>query len=71
MDSQRMMLLMEAFDDLRALKLLESLTDRQSALSCLNETENGEITFDRYPRSAEYLQNLRETINRRIAEVLS
>jgi hypothetical protein len=71
MDSQRMMLLMEAFDDLRALKLLESLTDRQTALSCLNETENGEITFDRYPRSAEYLQSLRETINRRIAEALS
>jgi hypothetical protein len=70
LDSQRMMLMMEAFDDLRALTLMEKLTDRESVISVLDEAHVGEITFKKYPRSAEYIQNLRDRVNLEIAKAI-
>ena len=69
-ESLRIMLIDEAFADLRAMKLLESLTDRETVLSCLEEESAGEITFKEYPRCAEYIARVRENVNKRIASVL-
>lgn len=52
--------------DMRALKFLESLTDRQTVLNLI-----GDVTLTEYPLDAQYLVNLRESVNRKIAEKLS
>ena len=52
--------------DMRALKFLESLTDRQTVLDLI-----GDVTLTEYPLDAEYLVNLRESVNRKIVEKLS
>ncbi len=56
----------DAFQDYRALKLLESLTNREAVLTLLTDTEG----FDRYPRNAEYLLALRQKVNERIINAL-
>jgi hypothetical protein len=48
LESLRMMVTAQAMDDLRAMKLLESLKGRAFALSLL-----ADITFDDYPRDAD------------------
>ncbi len=52
--------------DMRALKFLESLTDRQTVLDLI-----GDVTLTEYPLDAQYLVNLREKVNEKIAEKLS
>ena len=69
-ESLRIMLIEEAFADLRAMKLLESLTDRETILSWLEEESTGVITFKEYPRCAEYIARVRENVNKRIAAAL-
>ena len=64
--SLRLFVYNEAFQDFRALKLLESLTSREEALSLLTELEN----FDKYPRNIEFYVQLRETINQKIKAAL-
>ena len=64
--SLRLFVYNEAFQDFRALKLLESLTSREEALSLLTELEN----FDKYPRNGEFYVQLRETINQKIKAAL-
>lgn len=54
--------------DMRAYKFLESLTDRQTVLNMINR--NGEVTFVEYPTDAEYLLELREDVNRKIADMI-
>lgn len=51
--------------DLRAFKLLESLTSKDFVMSLI-EAE-GEITFFSYPRNADYLLKLRDRVNAEIA----
>ena len=56
----------DAFQDLRALKLLESKIGREKTLALL---ENGTpISFKDYPHSAEWLLETRERINKVIKE---
>lgn len=62
-DSQRSMLMDEAMANMRAMKYLESLTDRETVLACLGEEENGELTFKKYPQSSAYLAQVREKVN--------
>jgi hypothetical protein len=62
-ESIRLMVLSEALYDLRALKLLESLTDRAYVESLIYEEHIEMITFKRYPKSPDYLQRLREKVN--------
>lgn len=52
--------------DMRALKFLESLTDRQTVLNLI-----GDVTLTEYPLDAQYLVSLREKVNEKIAEKLS
>lgn len=65
--STRLYVFHEGLQDLRALKLLESLTDRQTVLGLLEQIQG----FREYPRSNAYLLNLRETVNRMIRENLN
>ena len=51
---------------MRALKFLESLTDRQTVLDLI-----GDVTLTEYPLDAQYLVSLREKVNEKIAEKLS
>ena len=59
----------EAFNDLRALLLLESRIGREAALELL-EAE-GEISFRDYPHSDEWLLCTRERINQRFLEAIA
>lgn len=70
-DSIRSMLMDEAMADLRAMKLLEELTDRETVMECLDEKKYGELTFKKYPRSAAYISEVRERINAAIKAALN
>ncbi len=64
--SLRLYVFYEGLQDLRALKLLESLTDRETVENLLTEVTR----FDTYPRNGEYLLSLRETVNQMIEKHL-
>ena len=64
--STRLHVLNEGFQDLRAMKLLESLTDRQTVENLLTELDG----YDTFPKSNGYILNLREKINGMIREKL-
>lgn len=68
-ESVRMMVTGEAMDDLRAFRLLESLKGRAFVLGILEDGIEP-ITFERYPRSADYILETRERVNRAIEEAL-
>ncbi len=68
-NSHRMELMREAFQDHRALMLLEELKGREFALAVLEEGI-GPITFTEYPREDGWMLAARERINRAIAEAL-
>lgn len=70
-ESIRLMLMEEAMNDLRAMTLLEQLTDRETVLSCLEEKTYGELTFRSYPKSVAYLARVRANINSAIQKALS
>lgn len=62
--SLRLYVFNEAMQDLRAMQLLENLTDKDTVLSLL-ESING---FDTYPQDAKYILNMRDIINNMIFE---
>jgi hypothetical protein len=66
LESIRLMVLSEALYDLRALNLLESLTDRAYVESLIYEKYHEMITFKQYPKDPEYLLELRERVNHEI-----
>ncbi len=65
-ESIRMMILYHAMCDIRAMELLESLTNRQYVLNLLEHQLSDPITFKVYPRSDTYILQLRNTINQEI-----
>ena len=65
--STRLYVFHETMQDLRALKLLESLTDRQTVVDMLEEVN----LFASYPRNNEYILKLREKINSMIKALTS
>lgn len=64
--SIRLMVLSEALFDLRALRLLEKLTDRSFVETMVYHDYDRTITFKEYPHDASYLLNLRERVNMEI-----
>lgn len=60
--SLRLYVLNEGFQDMRALKLLEQLSDKQTVNELLSEIHG----FDEYPRNNQYLLELREKVNQEI-----
>lgn len=65
--STRLHVLNEGFQDLRAMKLLESLTDRQTVEALLTDLDG----YDTFPKSNAYILDLREKINSLIREKIS
>lgn len=70
LDSLRMHVFYNGFEDMLALKLLESKIGKEKALAVLEEGLESPLTFRDYPHSAEWLLKTRERINREIAENL-
>ena len=66
--SSRLKVFADALDDIRAFKLLESLTSKQYVVSLIEDMADMEITFFDYPRNPEFLINLREKINSEILQ---
>ncbi|MBR4450517.1 MAG: DUF4091 domain-containing protein, partial [Clostridia bacterium] len=62
--SLRLKVFYEGLQDMRALRLLESLAGREKALEI-----TGGITFEDYPRDPEYILAAREKINLAIVEM--
>lgn len=69
MESIRIMVMNEAFQDVRAFRLLESLTDFETVCGIIEEGIEP-ITFYSYPKSPSYLISLRERVNRKIQEIV-
>ena len=69
-ESIRMMVFDECIADMRALKMLESLTSREHVLALIQEGFDREITFYDYPRNDDYLPTLREKVNAEIMDKL-
>ena len=67
-ESIRMMVHYEALTDLRALKLLESLTSKEYVMELIEGDLAEPITFKKYPKSDMYLITLRNKVNREIAK---
>ena len=63
--SQRQYLMLEVMQDIRAMQLLESLTDRKTVLSIIEKY--GEISFTKYPKQSEQILKIRSEINCAIA----
>lgn len=66
--SLRQKVFCHGLQDLRALELLESLASRETVEKTIPGFE--EITFASYPRTAAFLLEMREKVNRKIAENL-
>ena len=65
LESLRLMVINEAFEDIRAFQLLESLSSKDEVIAIIEEGIEP-VTFSSYPREPEYLIDLRERVNREI-----
>ena len=66
-ESIRYMAIRQAMHDLRALELLESLTDRQTVEQLIQEDLTETLTLTNYPHENGYLPTLRSRVNMAIA----
>lgn len=69
-ESIRIMVFEQCLADMRALRLLESLTSREHVLELVDAGLERELTFSDYPRTDEYLTSLRARVNAEIMEKL-
>lgn len=67
--SIRQLVFNEALQDMRALKLLESLTSREETMALLEGDMDNKLTFSQYPKSGEFIINLRMRVNKRLKEI--
>lgn len=66
LDSTRLHVFFDGLQDMRALRLLESLAGREKAHAVLEEGLEKPLTFSEYPHSAKWLFETRERINSEI-----
>ncbi|MFD2331025.1 DUF4091 domain-containing protein [Cohnella sp. GCM10020058] len=71
LESLRLVVLHDALQDLRALRLLESKIGKEETLRLVEEGLTQAITFEDYPRDADWLLSLRERVNERIKSSVS
>lgn len=69
LNSLRHIVFYDAFQDLRALKLLESLTSRKYVLRFIEQGLDIPLSFENYPHEQKWLLDLRERVNREIASL--
>ena len=67
-ESIRLKVFFEALTDVRALQLLEQYASREEISDMIRKLAGMQINFREYPRTREFLLDLRETVNRMIAE---
>lgn len=68
-ESIRLKVFKEALQDIRALKLLESYIGKENTVKFIQYGLDFEIEFDNYPKSAEYILQLRERVNYEIKRI--
>lgn len=66
-ESLRAVVFLEALQDMRALELLESLTDREFVIALMESGLRSPLTFNDYPHQAAYILELRRRVNEEIA----
>ena len=69
-ESIRMMMMDEAMNDFRAMKLLEQLAGREAVMKCIESSPEEIVTFSKYPRSISYMIACRNRINEAIRQAL-
>ncbi len=67
--SMRLMLMDEAFSDLCAMNLLESLTDRATVMACIDVDQP--VEFESYPQNSEGLLAICERINDKLRQAFA
>lgn len=70
LESIRLLVFYDALQDLRAMKLCEELYGKEYVMKLIEENIEP-ITFKSYPKSADYLLDMRERINKAIADKLA
>lgn len=65
-ESLRLMVLEEALNDYRALRLLESYVGRDEVLELIRREAGMELSFKRYPRNDKFILELRDKVNRKL-----
>ncbi len=68
LNSLRHKVILDAFQDLRALRLLESKTSRKYVLNLIEKGLDVPLSFRTYPHESQWLLNLREEINNEISK---
>ena len=68
LNSLRHLVFADAFQDVRALKLLEALTSRDYVMKLIEKGLDLPLSFTTYPHEKEWLLNLRKEINNEIAK---
>ena len=66
--SLRLLVVQEAFKDFMALKMLDKSIGRDEVVKLIDKGLAEPITFSSYPQNEEYILNLRQLVNRKIAE---
>ena len=67
-DSLRMLLMLEAMQDMRALQLLERLWGRERVTELICREAGGELSTMKWPRESAFLAGLREKVNEAVRE---
>jgi hypothetical protein len=70
-ESIRLKVFKEALQDLRALQLLERFMSKPDIIALIEENAEMSITFECYPKSADFVLSLREKINSKLKEFIS
>ena len=70
LDSLRLHVFYDGFQDMLALKLLEKLTSKEKATAIIEGELEKPLTFSEYPHSAEWILKTREKINSEIKKNL-
>ncbi len=68
-ESLRAVVFLEALQDMRALKLLEQLTSKEEVMALVESGLSTPLTFKAYPHNPSYILNVRERVNKKIAEL--
>lgn len=69
-ESIRLEVFYEVLQDLRALTLLEGFIGRDAVLNMVEEGLESPITFNNYPKDAEWILKKREQINKKVSEYI-
>lgn len=67
LESLRAVLMRKAMEDMRALQLLESMTDRAHVCGLIDSLAGYPVTFRRYPHTEDFILELRRLVNTEIA----